>query len=151
MKHGIPAAAAMAALLMACGGGSSPSTTPGAASPQVGGAYDVTVRLLDNDCGGTPTVQAQPTSVAHSPGAATFTLTHGGLQLAGQVARDGTFTTQPLAVTDPMGPATLALAGRFTSSGLAATGTVTVAQAAGTCRYTVGWTGVKQGPPNVVG
>ena len=136
---------------MACGGGSEPPTTPTAVSPQVGGPYNVTVQLLENDCGATPTVQAQPTSIAHVPGATTFTVTHGGLQVSGQVVRDGTFTTQPLAVQDPQGPATLTMAGRFTTAGLEATVTVTVAATAGTCRYTVGWTGVKQGPPNVVG
>ena len=151
MRQTISLTAAMAAFLTACGGGSSPSTTPSAASPQVGGAYNVTVQLLDNDCGATPTVQAQPTSVAHTAGATDFALTHGGLRVTGAVGRDGAFTTQPLAVQDPLGPATLTIAGRFTSGGLEATVTVTVTAAAGTCRYTVGWTGVKQGAPNVVG
>lgn len=142
----------MAAFLAAaCGGGSSTPTPSTPVSPQVGGAYDVAVRLLDNDCASTPTVQAQPTSIAHAPGAAVFTVTHGGLQVSGTVARDGTFTTQPLAVQDPMGPATLTAAGRFTTGGLEATVTVTVAAAGGSCRYQVGWTGVKQGAANVLG
>jgi len=109
------------------------------------------VALLDNDCAGSPTVQAQPTSVAHAAGASSFTLTHGGLQVAGSVSVDGTFTTTPLAVGDPQGPATLAIAGRFTTGGLEATVTVTVASAAGPCRYRVGWTGTKQGAPNIIG
>jgi hypothetical protein len=119
----------------------------------VGGPYDVAVRLLDNDCAAAPTVQAQPTSVSHTPGATTFTLIHGGLQVAGSVSREGTFTTQPLAVQDALGPATLTVAGRFTTAGLEATVTVAVTPAApaAPCRYRVGWTGVKQGPPNVLG
>lgn len=142
-----------AVLLAACSGGSSPSATPITASPQVAGSYDVAVRLLDNDCAAAPTVQAQATSVAHTAGATTFTLTHGGLQVAGSVGRDGAFTTQPLAVQDALGPATLAVAGRFTTTGLEATVTVTVTPAApaASCRYLVGWTGVKLGSPNVLG
>ncbi len=142
-----------ALLLPACGGGgSSPGSAPTPASPQVAGQYDVAVALLDNDCAGAPTVLPQPTSVAQAPGATAFTLTHGGLQVAGSVGRDGAFTTQPLAVQDALGPATLAIAGRFTATGLEATVTVTVSPAAlPGCRYHVGWTGAKQGPPNVLG
>jgi hypothetical protein len=152
MKQTIRLTATLASFLIAaCGGGSSAPTPPSPVSPQVGGAYDVSVRLLENDCGATPTVQPQPTSIAHAPGATAFTVTHGGLQASGSVARDGTFTTQPLAVQDPMGPATLAVAGRFTTGGLEATVTVTVAAAGGSCRYRVGWSGVKQGAPNVLG
>jgi hypothetical protein len=111
------------------------------------------VRLLENDCAPTPTVQAQPTSVAHTAGATTFTLNHGGLLVAGTVSRDGTFNTQPLAVQDALGPATLTIAGRFTTAGLEATVTVAVSPPApaAPCRYVVGWTGVKQGSPNVLG
>ena len=149
-----PAALVCFVALPGCGGGSSPgspSTPPPTASPQVGGSYAVAVALLDNDCAGAPTVQAQPTSVAHTAGATSFTLTHGGLQVAGSVSRDGTFTTTPLAVGDAQGPATLAMAGRFTTGGLEATVTVDVAASAGPCRYRVSWTGTKQGAPNVIG
>jgi hypothetical protein len=118
----------------------------------VAGQYTVAVQLLQNDCAATPTVQPQPTSVAHSPGAATFVLTHGGLSLTGTVNRDGTFTTQPVPVPDPQGPATLTAAGRFTASGMDATVTVDVSPAAApSCRYVVGWTGAKQGASNVLG
>ena len=152
MRQRIPAMA-VASLLAACGGGSSSSPTPTTASPQVGGQYDVAVRLLENDCRATPAVQTQATSVAHSPGATDFTLTHGVLRATGSVSRDGTFTTQPLAVQDAMGPAVLTIAGRFTTAGLEATVTVAVSPAAPdpSCRYVVGWTGAKQGPPNVLG
>ena len=140
-------------LLAACGGGgSSPGSPPTSVSPQVAGQYDVAVALLENDCAGAPTVMPQPTSVAHAPGAASFVLTHGGLSLTGTVNRDGTFTTQPLPVQDAQGPATLTAAGRFTASGLDATVTVAVSPAAApSCRYVVGWTGAKQGAPNVLG
>lgn len=153
MRQRILPALVLAGMVAACGGGSSPSTPPSTATPQVAGQYDVAVRLLDNDCPAPPTVQTQPTSVAHMPGATAFTLTHGGLQMTGSVGRDGSFTTQPLAVQDASGPASLAMAGRFTTSGLEATVTVTVTPAAPvpSCRYLVSWTGEKQGTPNVIG
>lgn len=145
-------ALACALLLSACGGGTTPpTTTPPSAVPQVGGQYDVAVRLTQNDCPAPPTVLPQPTSVTHTAGASTFTLAHGGLSVGGSVGRDGAFTTTPLAVQDPQGPATLGIAGRFTTNGLEATVTVGVTAAGGACRYLVGWTGSKQGSPNVLG
>jgi hypothetical protein len=149
MKQHVPWAAAL--WLASCGGGATPPSTTPTAVPQVGGQYDVQVRLQQNDCPAAPTVQPQPTSVTHVAGASAFTLVHGGLTASGSVARDGTFTTQPLAVQDPQGPATLAIAGRFTPSGLEATVTVSVSAPSGACRYLVGWTGSKQGSGNVLG
>ena len=152
MRHHLAWAAALC--LVSCGGGGTtpPSTTPPqTAVPQVGGQYNVAVRLQQNECPAQPTVQPQPTSVTHTAGASAFTLAHGGLTVSGTVARDGAFTTQPLAVPDPQGPATLTIAGRFTTSGLDATVTVAVTAASGACRYLVNWTGTKQGSPNVLG
>jgi hypothetical protein len=146
-------APALAGVLLACGGGgSSPGSPPTTVSPQVAGQYDVAVSLLENDCTAAPTVEPQPTSVAHAPGAAPFVLTHGGLRLTGSVDRDGRFTTQSLPVQDPLGPATVTAAGRFTRGGLDAMVTVAVSPSATpSCRYVVGWTGSKQGSPNVIG
>lgn len=124
---------------------------PPAAIPQIGGQYDVAVRLSQNDCPATPTVLPQPTSVTHTAGASAFTLVHGGLRVTGSVGRDGAFTTQPLAVQDALGPATLTIGGRFTANGLEATATVSVTATGNACRYLVTWTGAKQGPPNVLG
>jgi hypothetical protein len=139
--------------LPACGGGATPPTTtpPQATAPQVGGQYDVAVRLQQNDCAAAPTVLPQPTSVTHAAGASTFSLAHGGLSVTGTVNRDGSFTTNALSVQDPQGPATLTIAGRFTTNGLEATVTVAVNASAGACRYLVAWTGTKQGSPNVLG
>ena len=78
-------------------------------------------------------------------------LSGGPLNVSGSVARDVAFTTQALAVSDPQGPATLTVAGRFTTGGLEATVTVAVTAPSGACRYLVGWTGTKQGSPNVLG
>ena len=143
----------LALCLASCGGGATPPTTtpPTTAVPQVGGQYDVAVGLQQNDCPAAPTVLPQPTRVTHTAGASSFTLAHGGLTVNGSVARDGAFTTQALAVTDPQGPASLTMTGRFTTSGLEATVTVAVTASSGACRYLVGWTGTKQGAPNVLG
>jgi hypothetical protein len=138
-------------LTAACGGGSTPPNGPSTSvdpPPTVFGEYDVAVALQQNDCGGAPTVLPQPTVVQQTPGAATFTLTHGGLSLAGSVARDGAFTTAPLAVADPLGPATLSAAGRFSATGFEAAVTVAVTSR---CRYVVGWTGRNRNRTNVLG
>ena len=149
----LAASSAAIALLASCGGGATPPTTtpPQTSSPQVAGQYDVAVRLQQNDCAAAPTVLPQPTSVSHTAGASAFSLVHGGLTVTGTVSREGTFTTAALAVQDPQGPATLTIAGRFTTNGLDATVTVAVTAAGGACRYLVAWTGTKRGSPNVIG
>jgi hypothetical protein len=143
---------AVLSMLPGCGGGGA-GPTPPAPSPQVGGDYDVAVQLVENACGNGVQVQPQPTSVTHAAGATTFTLVHGGLQVTGTLSRDGAFTTQPVAVQDPLGPAQLAISGRFTTNGLEATVTVDVQRAAPApaCRYIVAWSGTKRGAPNVIG
>jgi hypothetical protein len=147
-NHALPA---VLLALTACGGGSTPPDGPSTSvdpPPTVLGEYDVTVALQQNDCGSTPTVLPQPTVVQQTPGAPTFNLTHGGLSLAGSVARDGAFTTTPVAVADPLGPATLTAAGRFSPTGFEAAVTVAVRSR---CRYVVGWTGRNRNRTNVLG
>jgi hypothetical protein len=143
---------ALAAVLLvftACGGGSSPNASSAMdAPPTVFGDYDVAVALQQNDCGTAVTVLPQATVVHQTPGAGTFNLTHGGLALAGSVARDGAFTTAPVSVADPLGPATLTVAGRFSATGFEATVTVAVT---GRCRYLVGWSGRNRTRANVLG
>jgi hypothetical protein len=143
--------ASMVLLLAACGGGSTPPNGPSTSvdpPPTVFGEYDVAVALQQNDCGAAVTVLPQPTVVHQTPGAPTFNLTHGGLSLAGSVARDGAFTTAPISVADPLGPATLSAAGRFSATGLEAAVTVTVTSR---CRYVVGWSGRNRNRTNVLG
>jgi hypothetical protein len=147
MRHHALCAALL--LIAACGGSTSPGSSTGVdPPPTVFGEYDVAVALQQNDCGTAVTVLPQATVVHQTPGAGTFTLTHGGLSLAGSLARDGAFTTAPLAVADPLGPATLTAAGRFTAAGFEATVTVAVT---GRCRYLVGWTGRNRNRTNVLG
>lgn len=147
---------AMAALLVSAGCGSGGGSTPGqpsAAQIQVGGQYDVAVALASNACGSV-TVQAQPTTVAHTAGATRFTLTHGANAFGGTLSSDGTFVTDALTLTDADGSRlSVVLQGRFTTTGLQATVTVDVSARPGgaaDCRYVVQWTGNKLGSPNVL-
>ncbi len=136
--------------LAACGGGgSSPTTPPPAAVLSVGGAYTVAVALGDNTCGAV-TVQTQPTSVTHTPGAGRFSLVHGPTTFQGNVGNDGVFVGDPLSVASGATTLGIGIGGRFTGSGLTATVTVDENRPAPTpdCRYTVQWTGTKQGAPN---
>jgi hypothetical protein len=140
--------------LGACGGGTSPPTTPSTpATPvlSVGGAYTVAVALATNSCGAV-TVAPQPTSVTHTPGANRFALVHGANTFNGSVAADGAFTTDPLGLNDAGTALTVTLVGRFSVTGLNATVTVDQRPPApgSACRYTVAWTGTKQGAPNVI-
>ena len=139
-----------AVLLAGCGGGS-PPTPPTGNLLSVGGTYTVAVVLAQNSCGPV-TVAAQPTSVTHTPGANRFTLVHGSNAFAGSVANDGSFTTDPLTLNDGQTILTVALQGRFTTTGLDATATVDVRPPApaSTCQYRVQWTGTKVGAPNVI-
>jgi hypothetical protein len=135
----------------ACGGGSSSPTTPPAPVLSVGGAYAVAVALGQNSCGPV-TVVTQPTSVTHTPGANRLTLVHGSNSFAGSVTTDGSFTTDPLALNDAGSALSVAIQGKFSTTGLTATVTVDVAPPAPApaCRYLVQWTGTKQGAPNVI-
>lgn len=151
MKNGMKALAVTGLVWLAgCGGGgSSPTTPPPATVLSVGGAYTVAVALGDNSCGSV-TVQTQPTSVTHTPGAGRFSLQHGPTTIQGAVANDGAFVGDPLALADGATALTLNIQGRFTATGLTATVTVDENRPAPTadCRYTVQWTGTKQGANN---
>jgi hypothetical protein len=140
--------------LCACGGGSNPASSPTptpAPVLSVGGAYSVAVALATNTCGAV-TVAPQPTSVTHTPGATRFSLVHGANTFNGGVAVDGSFTTDPLALSDGGTALTVTIQGRFSVTGMNATVTVDARPPApgAPCRYTVAWTGTKQGAPNVI-
>lgn len=136
--------------LAACGGGgSSPTTPPPAAVLSVGGSYTVAVALGDNTCGAV-TVQTQATAVTQTPGANRFTLVHGPTTFQGNVGNDGAFAGDPLTIPNGATTLTVGIVGRFTGTGLTATVTVDENRPAPTpdCRYTVSWTGTKQGAAN---
>ena len=142
----------------ALGCGSSSPSGPGAPLLlQVGGQYQIQVAVTENDCGNVD-VLPLPTAVAHTAGAADFSLTHGSNTYAGHVSTDGRFTTDPLSLRDTDGSTlTVRIEGRFSTGGLEALVTVGVQRPssrppgqASTCQYVVRWTGTKVGPPNVL-
>jgi hypothetical protein len=142
---------ALFCLAAACGGSSTPGPGPDPNVIRVAGEYATAVTLGESSCPGI-TVQSMPTTVAHTAGATTLTLTHAGNAYQGTLQRDGTFTTTPRAVGGGAETHTLTIAGRFTRTGLDATVTADVQRSAEprACRYVVRWAGTKQGDPNVI-
>jgi hypothetical protein len=137
----------LAAALPAC----SSTTDPPADQIHVAGTYATAVSLTDNTCTGI-TVQALPTTVAHTEGSTSLTLMHGPLAHSGTITSAGAFTTAPRTVGDPVGPqSTLSIAGQFSATGFVADVTVTVTSStAPNCGYKVHWVGTKQGSPNMI-
>jgi hypothetical protein len=137
-----------ATIIAACGDSSSPEPSPTELS--VGGTYTTAVTLQQNGCTGI-TVQTFPTTVAHTVGSSTLTLTHAGNSYTGAVQRNGSFTTTPKAVGGGGETHTLTIAGTFTTTAIDATVTAVVQRTGSAdCQYTVKWAGPKQGAPNVI-
>jgi hypothetical protein len=136
-----------AALLCACGGSSS---GPPSNELRVAGTYDTQVTLVQNACSGI-IVQRNTTTVAHTPGANGFTLTHAGNVYDGNVQRNGTFVTIPKVIGGSSESNTITISGTFTTTAIDAMVTIDVQRAGSVnCRYTVKWAGPKQGGPNVI-
>jgi hypothetical protein len=132
----------------ACGGDS--SSGPSSADLRVAGTYDTSVTLQQNGCTGI-TVQRFMTTVAHTPGSTTLTLTHAGNTYAGSVQRTGAFATTPKAVGGGNEIHTLTITGVFTTTAIDATVSAEVQRTgSANCTYTVKWAGAKQGEPNVI-
>jgi hypothetical protein len=147
-RFALLAVVSMTLMMNACGGGD--PSTPSQTLLQVGGTYATAVALTEDTCGGV-TVQSRPTVITHTPGQTRFTLAHAGLNCAGTVSSDGSFVTDPVSLPDPMGTATVAISGRFRTTGFDADTRVDVARTGGgSCRYVVRWTATKQGSPNVL-
>ena len=138
---------ASAAVAVACGDSSGPTPST---ELQVAGTYDTAVTLTQNTCTGI-TVQRFSTSVTHTPGATTLTLTHAGNSYSGTVQRSGAFSTTPKAVGSGSEIHTLTIAGTFSTTAIDATVTADVQRTgSANCQYTVKWAGAKQGAPNVI-
>ena len=136
-----------AAIIAACGGD---STGPTPTQLSVAGTYTTAVTLQQNGCTGI-TVQTFPTTVAHTAGATTLTLTHAGNSYAGTVQRNGAFVTTAKAVGGGAETHTLTIAGTFSTTAIDATVTAVVQRTgSANCQYTVKWAGPKQGGPNVI-
>ena len=137
-----------ATVIAACGDSSAPG--PSATELSVAGTYTTAVSLQQNGCTGIA-VQTFPTTVAHTPGATTVTLTHASNSYSGTVQRNGSFVTTPKAVGGGGETHTLTIAGTFTTTAIDATVTAVVQRTgAADCQYTVKWAGPKQGAPNVI-
>ena len=136
-------------IVAACGSDDPADPTP-SNELQVGGTYNTAVTLQQNGCTGI-TVQTFATTVAHSAGATTLTLTHAGNAYSGTVQRNGSFSTTPKAVGGGGETHTLTIAGTFTTTAVDATVTAVVQRTGqAECTYTVKWAGPKQGAPNVI-
>jgi len=133
--------------IAACGGD---SAGPSSTDLRVAGTYDTAVTLQQNNCTGI-TVQRFTTTVAHTPGASTLTLTHASNTYSGTVQRNGTFATTPKAVGGGSEIHTLTITGTFTATAIDATVSAEVQRTgSANCTYTVKWAGAKQGGPNVI-
>ena len=141
-------AASCFALACACG---SSTTEPTSTQLSVGGTYATAVTLVDNTCSNV-TVQPNPTTVSHQPGATALGLTHASISYQGTVQNDGAFSLTPKPIDVGGGTThTLTIAGRFTTSGFTATVDAVVRQGtATTCTYRVSWVGTRQSGTNVI-
>jgi hypothetical protein len=119
----------------------------------VGGAYKTHVSLVPNrnTCGAV-TVQDNMTTVKHTEGAHTLSVTHVGNTYQGTVEDTGQFATTPLTLSTGDGALTISIAGRFTRTGFDATVQVDQKRSTPppTCSYAVHWVGTKQGAPNTI-
>ena len=140
-------AAAVVALLWSACGSEDPA---GPKQISVGGTYGTAVTLQNNSCPAI-TVQNNPTTVAHTSGATTLTLTHAGNSYTGTLQASGAFSTTPKAVgTGEVH--TLTIAGQFSTTGFTAVVAVDVQRTTAplTCHYDVQWVGTKQGGANTI-
>ena len=116
----------------------------------VAGTYPTRATLVaDRNSCGSVTVQDNPTTVAHTPGARDVALTHAGTTYRGTVETNGRFSTSPTTLNAADGIYTITITGQFTVSGFTATVELSRASTA-TCAYAVNWEGTKQGAPNTI-
>jgi hypothetical protein len=128
----IPSLAVLAAVF--CASSSAPE------SP-IAGTYQTAVTLTSNTCTGI-SVQNNPTTVAHTAGATSFTLTHVGQVYTATLAADNKFTTASKAIPVGTTTHTLTIAGRFAGGGFTADVTAVVSGSA-SCQYIVHWVGTR--------
>jgi hypothetical protein len=136
-----------AAVIGACGSTSDPAPT---SDLSVSGVYNTAVTLQQNGCSGI-TVRQFSTTVAHTPGTSTLTLTHAGNSYTGSVQRNGAFLTTPKAVGGGGETHTLTIVGTFSTTAIDATVTADVQRTgSANCQYTVKWAGPRQSGVNVI-
>jgi hypothetical protein len=135
---------------VACGNedpGSGPGPDPDPVI-SVGGTYQTVVTMVENDCPG-QTVQTHPTTVNHSPGSTTLSLTHAGSTYSGTLAADGSFTTPPVTQVFDGISYVLSIAGQFSETAIDALVHVDAGRQP-PCSFTARWAGPKSGNPNVI-
>jgi hypothetical protein len=132
--------------IFACGGGS-----PGPAVLSVGGTYQTQVTLLaGNTCVPAPTVQDNPTTVVHTPGASSLSLTHANITYQGTIDNSAAFATTPNMFSLGGSQYNITIGGQFNRTGFDATVNVSVTQPTPACAYMLHWVGTKSGPPNTI-
>jgi hypothetical protein len=124
----------------------SPSTAPTERKPAFNGDYDTAVSLVSNECGPV-TVAPAVTTVGHTAGDSTITLTHAGTTYLGWVAADSSFHTAPKSIsTSGATSYRVSITGHFTMAGFDALVTVDQhnASTGETCEYVVRWLGTRR-------
>jgi hypothetical protein len=127
--------------------GSSAVTTPAtqtSTASAIAGTYQTAVTLTSNSCTGI-VVQNNPTTVAHTSGATTFTLTHAGLAYNGTLGPSNSFSTAPKPIEAGSVTHTLTIVGSFGTNAFTAdvTANVTGTGNGEPCQYVVRWVGSK--------
>lgn len=151
------------ALTGACGGGAATAPSPAATTPtatptpppanvlSVGGTYPTRAQVVaDRNTCGNVTAQDNPTIVTHAAGSSAIVLDHAGSAYRGSVDTAGRFTTPAATYPFPDAEYTIAISGRFSTTGFEATVELTRRTGSTTCAYAVGWSGTKQGSPNTI-
>jgi hypothetical protein len=134
----------------ACGGDGSTSPAPSNVLA-VAGSYPTRATVIaDRNTCGSVTVQDNPTTVTHTPGATALSLAHAGSTYNGTVDRSGRFSTPAANFPFPDADYTIGLSGQFSTTGFTATVELTKRVGGTTCTYAVGWVGTKQGSPNTI-
>jgi hypothetical protein len=133
------------ALGTACGGGDGPEPS---LVLSVGGTYQTAVSLLQTTCVGTQ-VQTFPTTVTHTPGSSTISLSHAGSTYPGSVDPGGAFRSPEAPYTLAGTTYRISITGSFSTTAMDATVTVTP-QVTPPCSFTARWQGPKTGAPNVI-
>lgn len=116
----------------------------------VGGTYPTHAVLIagSNTCGAV-TVQDNVTTVTHSAGLHTLSLTHAGTTYDATIDDNGVFLTSLKTLNAGGAQFRIVVDGQFSATGL--TATVAIQQTAPTsCSYMVSWTGTKQGASNTI-
>ena len=126
---------------------------PGRVMPvlSVAGVYPTVATVLADGCGGS-SVADNPTTIEHTPGQQSMTLTHAGIKYDATVRNDGTFTAARQNYIVNGVTYDLNISGEFTGDGFRAYVTIGVRDPRrnAPCQYTVAWNGLRTSGLNTV-